>query len=207
MTIEESGDYWVVYTSPDGCIATSEVLPVSFSENPLNPVFVNDNNLLSIFDEGALPDDFSLQWFLNDEPIDGATDIEYCIGETGIYKLEVTDLNTGCTSFYDLTIQFDPNFENCVTSTEDELAGLLEDLQLFPNPAFDEVNLRFELLESSEVEIIIRNALGVSIQRNQFYFTSGTINKELSLHLLPSGMYFIELGIGGKKQLAKLIKS
>ena len=205
IQVQDSGTYWVVYTSIDGCIASSEQANIEINENPTSPVFVNENNLLTLFSPGALPDNFALQWYLNGELIDGATEAEYCIPESGTYMLVVTDLDSECSNFYDLSINYNPDFENCVSAT-DEFFGLAEELRLYPNPTAELAIVNFRLLESGNVSWALENAIGQTLIRELDRFGAGEVTLELNLGDYPAGLYLIKLGLRDKIKTLKLIK-
>jgi PKD repeat protein len=206
LMIESSGEFWVTYTSPDGCQATSESVVIPFFEPPASPVFVNDNNLLSLFDTGILPDNYSLQWFLDDEAIENATELEYCIAVSGLYKLVLTNEDTGCESFYDLTINYDPDFENCITDTEEVLADFLNRIELYPNPARMQTDLLVDLKEAMDLEWSLINTFGMTLQYQQNFFPAGINSLPISLVAYPKGMYFLQIRIGNKTKTLKLLK-
>lgn len=206
LTIEQSGDYWVQYTSPDGCVAQSRVETFSFGLPPPSPVFVNTSNELSLFDEEALPRFFELQWFLGEEPIAGATQTSYCIAQGGRYVLSVVDLETGCRTAYQRTVDYDPGFPNCVSSAVDPLAGLVSDLNLFPNPTPEVLWLEWRREPSHEAVIRLRNAGGQVVFEDLWSGLSGTVRRALPVSALPPGIYFLEIGIEGRRGHYRVVK-
>jgi hypothetical protein len=135
---EQSGQYQVQVNTSDGCAAISDSALVEIYPNPEQPDYVNVNNSLRLIDTTELPDEYALQWYNSGDLIPGATGFRYCATANGDYGLLVTDLATGCTSFYDTTIIYDPNFDCTVGTSEAPLLAL----GIFPNPAFDVVQIR-----------------------------------------------------------------
>ena len=207
LIFSKDGRYWVQYTSPDGCIAVSEVTELRFPELPTAPVFTNSNNELTLFDEEALPEQFGLQWFLDDEAIDGATQSLFCLSESGSYLLEVVDLETGCSNFYKRTIEYDPGYPNCVSPVEDPLAGLIEGLRLYPNPSPGALWLEWERHEGHDVQVRIRNSQGQLLVQENWSDLFGQVRQSLNIDHLPSGMYFVELEMEGKRRNYRLMKN
>lgn len=206
LTIGQSGSYWVQYTSADGCVARSAEQPLSFAVPPPSPVFINTSNELLLFDEDALPRFFELQWFLGDEPIAGATQTSYCIGQDGRYVLRVIDLETGCSSTYQRTVDYDPGFPNCVSSAIDPLATLVSELNIFPNPTPDVLWLEWRREQSHEAAIRLRNVGGQVVFEDLWSGLSGAVRRTLPVSTLPPGIYFLEIGIEGRRGHYRVLK-
>lgn len=94
LTADSMGIYAVVVTGANGC--SSGAASVSFAENasPAVPVIVADFDTLMTGGNG----DF--QWYLDGQPIAGATDSAHIAMANGTYTVTVTDAN-GCTSTSD----------------------------------------------------------------------------------------------------------
>lgn len=94
FTADSTGTYAVVVTSANGC--SSGAASVAFAENasPAVPVIVADFDTLMIGGSG----DF--QWYLDGQPIAGATDSAHIALANGTYTVTITDGN-GCTSTSD----------------------------------------------------------------------------------------------------------
>lgn len=206
LMIGQSGDYWVQYTSADGCVASSEIQTFSFEELPTSPVFVNTSNELTLFDEEALPRFFELQWFFGEQPIAGATQTSYCIEQSGRYVLQVIDLETGCSSTYQRTVDYDPGFPNCVSSAVDPLAGLVSALKLYPNPVLDVLWLEWRREPVHEAAIRLRNAGGQIVMEDVWANLSGLIKERLPVSTLSPGIYFLEIAIDGQRGHYRVIK-
>ena len=206
LSVEENGVYWVTYTSPDGCLATSESRLLNFESVPDNPVFTNDNNLLTLFNSDILPAQYMLQWFLNEEAILDATEEAYCIAEDGTYGLELTDLSTGCTSFFDVPVTYNPDFENCISATADELSDLIEGFAVFPNPVRNIATLTFKALDQGNLDVEVMNILGQRLDYQSHALLPGKVVLTLDLDHYVAGTYFLRLEMDGKQKVVKLIK-
>ena len=132
LTVTEPGSYTLQYYSPDGCETTSAPALLDWHTPPAAPEFFIDNNLLALTDETLAVDSFIFQWFQNGAPIPEANEPKYCITETAVYSLLITDPLTGCSTewAYPVGIQFNPN-ASCTTPTNEVAA--LESL-VYPNP-------------------------------------------------------------------------
>lgn len=190
LSVEESGIYWVTHTTEDGCAATSDTVNLEFAELPVAPVFQNFDNLLSLYDPGALPTNYTLQWYFLEQPIDGANDIEYCIDKDGSYTLEVYDQDTGCSSSYTLSVEYDPSFPDCMPLSTDEQwkqAGL----NLYPNPANKIAWLEGGL--SGHITIRIYHSNGALYHMQELNNMNEAFKIELSLATIAAGHYIVEV--------------
>lgn len=131
--VSESGQYQVAITSEDGCKAYSEPADVIITLSPPLPIFVNNNNLLTLYDTLALPGAYQLDWYLNGQDVD-AHGFWLCTFEAGTYMLVVTDMSTQCTSTYSLATLYNPNAD-CTTGVSATLRQ--DEVVVYPNPATD----------------------------------------------------------------------
>ena len=85
-------------------------------------------------------------------------------------------------------------FEELVSVTEAELDA---SLQVFPNPASEQLNVRYEFEEAVDVlDIQLVDALGRSLRSSRLSnVQAGTL--EFNLHGLPAGMYMLRLSADG----------
>lgn len=123
---------------------------------------------------GGAPLFVSFQWYLNGQPIPGATDSVYVVTTSGDYKVEVTDAN-GCMGFSSTqTIIFSglkPVFRN--------------DISIVPSPAGEFIYLD-GIDEGASVKIL--DQLGRIILDDQYD------GKGLSVSRLASGVYIMVSG-------------
>ncbi|MEM1218635.1 MAG: PKD domain-containing protein [Bacteroidota bacterium] len=179
LMVTESGNYFVEFTSTDGCTVQSDMILVGAASSPPSPVFSANSYLLTLDVADVLPIDFTVQWFLEDEAINGANDLSYCMTESGSYGLEVTDLTTGCTSLFIASQSFDPD-GTCTTNTEE---ALREIIQLYPNPASDWVTITGGFTFMGYLEL-------VNVRGQQVWQAQGPIDGFSVAHL-PPGLYWI----------------
>ncbi|MDX1941506.1 MAG: T9SS type A sorting domain-containing protein [Saprospiraceae bacterium] len=208
LNIDQSGDYWVQYTSSDGCQASSEPIALNFSPLPPTPLFLNDRNWLSLFDSTMIPMDYHAQWYLNGILLEGANGLAFCAPTNGAYRLEMMDNQTGCISSYSLNMTLNPNFAGCsfATSTEDHFDELVRDLKVYPNPTNGEVWLEFGLNQPTDATITIFNTLGQVISKTKRSNLFGEIRLDIDLRQQVAGMYFIEMQIENGRKNLKIIK-
>ncbi|MBX2896129.1 MAG: T9SS type A sorting domain-containing protein [Cyclobacteriaceae bacterium] len=153
---------------------------IVIAEPPIPVVIQANDHILSVsFTEG-------IQWYFNGEPISGARGSSVEADKSGIY--EVTISSNGCV--YQGTIEL---FISEVISTR-----LL--VQVYPNPADDELNIVLpEGIISGRA--VITNVFG---QVCGVYEIVG--HRKLSLENLPSGAYTIKLSYGNHIITERLIK-
>lgn len=136
-------------------------------------------------DDGCVDGDGNLTIFA------GLDSIPVTAGTT--YYIEWIDRRieqAGQEEIYGWSLSFDPL--TSVTETELE-AGL----QIFPNPAGELLNVRYEFDETVEtLKVQLLNVLGESMRASRLNgVKAGTL--EMNLHGLPAGMYMLRLSAGG----------
>ena len=84
----------------------------------------------------------------------------------------------------------------------------LELLQVYPNPATDELGVRMELTETSDVTIRIYDMLGrVVLNQNTISLPAGDNFEKLNISSLNSGTYFLQINVNGLNTSAtKVVK-
>jgi hypothetical protein len=81
------------------------------------------------------------------------------------------------------------------------------EINLYPNPAIDEINLEFELKESKNVTISVYNSIGQEMFSETEKGGSGLRTKRLNVSHLSSGMYIIQVRQGDWIANKRLIKN
>lgn len=206
LTTQASGNYYVVYTSSDGCRAFSDTAQLNFAEPPAFPIFTNQQNYLVLLEPAKLPTNYTAEWFFNGNAISNAAGINYCANATGTYILKITDTQTGCASTYSRIVTYNPDFEGCTTSTENHFQELVYDLNIFPNPTNGQAWVQFGLNEARDVLLIVRNAVGMEMSRQSYQNLLGNNQLEINLLDKSAGMYWIELQLPEGRKILKVIK-
>ncbi len=157
--------------TPEGCKGTSDTLIVV--SNPLPQVTITTDGL-TLESTSAT----SYQWYQETLPIPGAEDQQYEVEENGHYFVHITD-SVGCSANSDTIFIFS--------------VGLVEkvptQLQLWPVPVVDQLNLRGLNPAAGELAYEIVDVSGRSVQR-------GTVNGAsvvISVKDLTAGMYVLHL--------------
>ncbi len=183
LAISESGDYYVVYTSPVGCQATSELETIVFADLPEGVALMQEGNLLSLIDPGFLPAEYTADWLLNDSTL-LSHDLLLCAEASGEYVLVITDLETGCAASDTLQVMYDPLLM-CSTPTREELAGSA--WAVYPNPGSADLHVRLPLTAGTG-QLAVYDRIG-RLVRQQAVATPTVM---LSTADLPSGLYIVQ---------------
>jgi PKD repeat protein len=86
----------------------------------------------------------------------------------------------------------------------DQLATL-DKVVLFPNPTEEELNIQFNVIESSDVNLVVQDITGKLIQSNLVKATSGKNLVMMNTTDLASGMYFMNILQGNSKKTVQFI--
>jgi hypothetical protein len=206
LDIVENGVYHVIYTSPDGCRASSPPAFVVFTPLPSIPVYVSSNNRLSLFDPSALPAAAALRWYLNGTIIPDASDVTYCISESGDYTLEVVDLINGCANSFTLPITYNPGFPNCIVSDTHEGVFQQGGVAVWPNPVRDVLELRIDIDALIEIRGQLMDAQGRSVASVLWMPAAGEQRRQIDMSAYPAGMYWLRLQAGADHAVVKIVK-
>lgn len=121
-------------------------------------------------------------------------------------------ISTGNSLFENLNFTVDSMYINPIgnvtsISTDESLLG--HQIQIFPNPANDFVNLKYELNNTAHIQIEMYSILGEKVmmiepssikEKNKY-------NHSIDLKALSSGIYFIKFKINDSEAIIKLIRS
>ncbi len=187
-----------IYLGNKRFIHASDYIRIN-SFDPADPLYDVYNNRLRLLDTLQLPALYSLQWYEGDNPIPGATGFTYCAEIEGLYGLLVTDLATGCTSFYASRVVVNPAFD-CTTGTQD-LAPL--PFAILPNPAHDAVLIRLANALTDNGLLQVWDAGGRLVHR--LVLPTGATDIPMDCAAWPNGLFFFEIQSGGYRSVHKLV--
>jgi len=122
------------------------------------------------------------QWFLNGNPINGATSYFLIATQSGNYNVVVADAN-GC--------EVEAVINNVIASLTPALSKA-EGVTAFPNPVEGTITIDGKLFEGVTTEISIYNVLGEKVFHSQCAFSTND-NCKLDCNLLSSGTYILEV--------------
>jgi hypothetical protein len=181
-TVLISGDYFVIAVNPSGCTSFSDTLTAIFCDPNYHPAIIVGNTILSTIDTTGN----TVQWFLDGNPIPGATTDIVSATTNGVYTLEITN-GFGCTftswpMIIDMGIHEQSAFEPL----------------LFPNPANASVNVKWKGAGMSTIEI--QDLSGRVIRQ----LVSDTNSETINTQELPQGIYFVVIRCGEQSGVARL---
>lgn len=155
----------VIYNEDQAC--TSPGMTVNMLTVPIITITVNGDSLTAT--AGA-----SYQWYINGNPIPGATNQIHEATTSGDYTVEVTFAN-GCTGTSAILSHSVVGIENLSFGT----------IQLYPNPATDELNLIFatDILENTTFVVV--DQAGRKVLDGEIYESDLLVD----VSELESGMY------------------
>lgn len=183
--------YTVIGTASGGCTNIDSVT-VTVLGNPAVPVIVKANDTL-ICSASAT----AYQWYLvGTGAIAGATNSFYVYTVNGNYYVEVFNAQ-GCstvsTMFGVIDIGIDEMDQQAV-------------LNVYPNPANNELTLEISLSKSSAVKINMLNVAGQAVYREQLSQFTGVYKKQVDLKDLAKGIYYLQVITDGDVVTKKIIK-
>lgn len=174
LEVSEAGIYFISVTN-NGCTSVSVNVEISVFL-PMTPEITFDGEKLT-----ATPAD-AYQWFLNGNPILGATDQSYNPTINGDYSVQIIDDN-GCeTSSEPLNIIIDG-----VQDVE-----LANSFILYPNPVQATLFLENKSEDLKNSRVLIYNNIGQVIFEKQFDFGNNT-REGIAVGEWAAGVYFIKM--------------
>jgi hypothetical protein len=99
-----------------------------------------------------------------------------------------------------------PQFFGGFTGVE-QLNVLTNSFNVYPNPATQNTNIAFNLIENNKVSLTVIDMLGnvVSVLAHENEFNKGNNTMSLNTANLANGIYYISLDVNGVKETKKLI--
>jgi len=134
------------------------------------------------------------QWFLNGNPIPGATSQSYTATQNGTYTVEVYDA-AGCGSGQSTGI--DPTG---ISSSQS-----VDFISLYPNPNDGHFHLNFNVSETDNYVLEIHNMLGQIVYSETLSDFKGTYNKDIDLSIYGKGVYVVRLKNANKETTIKTV--
>ncbi|MDC0303641.1 T9SS type A sorting domain-containing protein [Flavobacteriales bacterium] len=187
-----SGDYFVTVTNAFGCIGVSNSVTVDVT--PMDEAFINENgNQLTVDPPGS-----GYQWFLNGDPIPGATGIDYDAIQSGNYHVEYIGPNGCPTSTYVLEFTLQTGVEEY---------SIFDVLDLYPNPGKGQFTIRGLLPTMEDVTIELTNMLGQMLQPAVILNNTNDFTQPLDISKYANGLYFIRIQAADSSVTVRYIKS
>ncbi|MDN3203622.1 T9SS type A sorting domain-containing protein [Algoriphagus sediminis] len=194
LSVSEQGVYSALIRYEGGCLWESMDFEVSVLEAPTGEIEENGEELI------APSGDFTYQWFKGDEILDGETGQILLVDESGEYSVQLTNEN-GCASKL-------PAVEVTISGLFGRPVVKAEQLVIYPNPADSKARVKIDSdptfkMNSMEIYSVEGKSVTQSITVNALSNTEF----DLSLDLVPQGVYFIRIiGDSQKLYIGKIIK-
>jgi hypothetical protein len=107
-------------------------------------------------------------------------------------RVYIDDMNiTGCNNAARLDAPVAVDGEMQVV--DQQIVEIFGSMDLFPNPTSDNLTVQFELIESSEVEVMITDLTGKVMQRQFIQRDAGSHQVKVDVSDLTPGMYLMHL--------------
>jgi endonuclease I len=157
---------------------------------PFTPEFTYNATTLTCIDPAL-----SYQWYLDGNPIEGATSATYNFTTTGNYSVQVQQFNE-CPSF--------TSNSSLVTINVEENEAIQFDLSVFPNPSEGRVVVKTHASRPTAAQLNVLDMTG------KIVFTSNeNLNGGLNLiaieEELSAGVYTVEIRSGESAQTTRLV--
>jgi hypothetical protein len=139
---------------------------------------------------------------------DGSTMIAELSGSISPDPIEATS----GSMFITWSSSMSNNFQGWEAYYEVDNVGIQEgssvtNLEVYPNPASQDINVRFQVEEKSNLKIRLVTLTGQTVYAEEQHVFSGTYQQDISVSSLPAGLYFLEIttqtGTTNKKVLVK----
>lgn len=103
-------------------------------------------------------------------------------------------------------VTFEYYYQTTTTGLHDLEPQLIQDVQLFPNPAAETVQVAFALAESADVDVQVYDLLGrLQTPMVKQKMVAGKQQIPLQVQQLPAGIYWLQVRAGGSKVVQKLV--
>lgn len=183
------GDYSLTITDALGCrLERSFVVPVTEQAPP--SAIIADGNMLSIPDIYA-----SYQWYLNDQPIEGATAASWLATASGIYFVRAVT-SAGC-------VLDSPSYELIISNILEAMN--LREFQLSPNPFREALTVSIGSDTPSSFQWSLLTIQGEMVKNGRL--EAGQNDRHtLPLGDLPAGVYVLRLSRNKLSLSAQVVK-
>lgn len=180
ITVTESGEYAVSVLDANNCLNESLLAnPVVVTVWDPTPIVQQQGSTL-VVTNGPFS---SYQWFINGNPIPGATADSFVPGQSGNIRVQVTDEN-GCTG-NSLIIEY--------TSVGIADVQDLYDLNVYPNPNGGQFTVEADLGSHTDVTLSLRDMVGRELMQVERIKGASSFRRTFDISHLANGIYFIRV--------------
>lgn len=186
------GNFHLIYTTSEGCTASSDTIALTIKPLPAEPKFYISQNVLTLLAPNQLPQSYELHWYVNDSLIASQIDFDLCAAVSGMYTLEVLDLETGCSNRFEQNVIVDPNID-CTTRVSEKIEQQTRPFDIFPNPTTGEMWLLTKNGGLGMLEISVWSVSGVQLGDAIFGQSDSPTGVSINLTSLPDGLYLLKI--------------
>lgn len=177
-----TGQYTIKYRYTNGFGCSDSVTDImNVNALPQVPSITQNNNTLACSVSGM-----SYKWFKENIEIPGSTSQSIVITASGNYSVEITNASN-CKSTSNSI------FAAYTSSIAEEF---FENFTLYPNPAKDYFNIRFNTPETKTIVIEIYDMTGKVIWRDKNRYKQGEVIKVIDTKEFASGVYLLRISDG-----------
>lgn len=187
----EIGRYQVLITDKHGCFMKSEY--TIYQDSLPTPNITQSGDILSIDQQAD-----HYQWYKEGVVIEGADQNLLKITEPGNYLVQ-TSLGNRCTA------TSKPLYVEIPRPTA-RVSQTINQVDLFPNPVADNLNLQIHLSASAEANVSIHDFLGNVVMDQNLGIVNAHFVEKLNLSHYPSGVYIIKINAGQEVVSRRFIK-
>jgi len=193
ITVTESGEYTLSVLDANNCLNESLLAnPVVVTVwNPVPIVQVQGSTL--VVTNGPFS---SYQWFINGNPIPGATGSSFVPGQSGNIRVQVTDEN-GCTGT-SLTTEY--------TSVGVADVGEPYELNVYPNPNNGQFTVEANLGSHTDVTLVVRDVVGRELMQTERIEGVSSFRRTFDISHLANGIYYVQVAGSGGMTVRPVIK-
>ncbi|MCE2712926.1 MAG: PKD domain-containing protein [Cryomorphaceae bacterium] len=197
ISVTQGDVYTVTTTNADACagVGTSDPVTITFGTTPTaTGSFTSSGNVVTFTNASSNATSYS--WDFGDATNSSAANPTHAYAANGSYTVILTAINGNCSDEATLTVLINVSLE--------ELSGLNQ-VELYPNPAGEKVNLTFVSSTAQEANLILTNQFGQVVLKNEVTLLDGNNHLEISSGSFANGIYFINLETASGKLTRKLI--
>lgn len=175
---------WEVQTA--GCSSARVPVKVTINDDVAKPVISENNDILSSSVTGT-----TYQWFLNGNPISGATSQTFAPTGNGNYTVQVG--NGKCLNISDVY-----SFTLGVNSYDLDKA-----VRIYPNPANEVIYIEAPISANKEITIHVYSVIGKLVY-TETYSNNGQVHHVNLGTIQAEGIYFLKLQSGSEQITRKI---
>lgn len=189
INVTNEASYWLSVVNQDGCVSNTDTVIVEFYEVVVPEINSIIDGLLSCSNDSAS----SYQWYLNGDPIVGATDVTYCPTVSGNYYVVITD-SYGCTVTSFITEYTFSDDSPCATGIEEHDLSI----GIQPNPSTGQFMINYAMDRLMKMELSVYDLMGNLVRQPQVTRTMSG-NTVIDLSDEAEGIYMLRIALDNNR--------